>query len=405
MKKSFYVSLALAAALLFTALPVRADAASRSTTGFPLPTTSTYTASALSHYSGGALHRSYLYTYGAMRNAAYDPYCVVDIPASRGTPIYAVADGTVSVNTYDNGGGNYLVLQHNDGTYSYYGHMRERSTLPLGRAVKAGDVLGYVGMTGTATGYHLHFEWSGHDPYCEYSAQGYITGRTLAAAVYPHQHTSTTGTGITSVSCTVTTGAAETITQTSAVLRGTLSASGVKVTECGVFLGTSRTNMQKLGSDSIDTYSTSFFYSTVKYGRPLTAGTTYYYQAYAKVGNTTYFGEIRTFQTPPAASCTVITGAADTITQTSAVLRGTLSASGVKVTECGMFLGTSRTNMQKLGSDSINTYSTSFFYSTVKYGQALTPGTTYYYQAYAKAGNTTYFGEIRTFQTPPKKSS
>lgn len=407
MKKSSFVSLALAIVLLAAALPIRADAANAA--AFPLPTTSTYTVSALSNYSGGARHSSYLYTYGPMRSAAYDPYCLADIPAPRGTPIYAVADGVVLTNTYGSGGGYYLVLRHSDSTYSYYGHMRAQSSLPVGTSVRAGAILGYVGMTGTATGYHLHFEWSGHDPYCEYAARGYITGRTLAAAVYPHQHSGTGGTGtVNTASCAVTTGAADTITQTSAVLRGSVSASGVKVNECGVFLGTSRTNMQKLGSDTINTYGTSFYYSTAKYGQPLTAGTTYYYQAYAQTGNTTYYGDICTFRTLDASavnsqpSATVKSSGATNVTISSAQLNGSVSTLGnAHIQETGAYLGTSASNMTLLGKDAVNNRigSLSMWYGTEKYGRTLQPDTTYYYYCYAVVDGKTVNGSVASFRT------
>lgn len=110
-----------------------------------------------------------------LKKKNYD-YCtfVIDIMAPQGTTIYAVADGKVEENKYGKSGGNYVVLSHDDGSYSYYGHMNRQSSLSVGSWIKQGDVIGYVGMTGAASGYHLHFEWSKHDPYLMYSSLGYV---------------------------------------------------------------------------------------------------------------------------------------------------------------------------------------------------------------------------------------
>lgn len=94
----------------------------------------------------------------------------------------------------------------------------------------------------------------------------------------------------------------------------------------------------------------------------------------------------------------VNTTAADTITETSAILRGSFTITGARASECGMYLGTDPNNLTKLGSDTVNTSGTSMFYSTAKYGRTLEPGTTYYYQGYAKVGNNIYWGQKKSFQ-------
>ena len=113
--------------------------------GFPLPTNKSYAVTVLSRYSGGGNHDSYLYTYGPLKGQNVDRNVVMDISASAWTPIYAVASGTVRTNKYGNNGGNYLVIAHDDGTYSYYGHMQSRSSYGVGSRVNAGDIIGYVG--------------------------------------------------------------------------------------------------------------------------------------------------------------------------------------------------------------------------------------------------------------------
>ena len=87
----------------------------------------------------------------------------VDIGAARGTPIHAAANGTVIVakNGGWNGGyGNYVVITHDNGTETLYAHMTRTAVSP-GQTISAGQTIGYVGMTGLATGPHLHFEVRG----------------------------------------------------------------------------------------------------------------------------------------------------------------------------------------------------------------------------------------------------
>ena len=80
-----------------------------------------------------------------------------DITAPGGTPIMAARSGVVLVSTYGSSYGNYVTIAHSDGTRSLYAHMSSRAISP-GSTVSAGQVIGYVGSTGSATGNHLHFE-------------------------------------------------------------------------------------------------------------------------------------------------------------------------------------------------------------------------------------------------------
>jgi hypothetical protein len=84
-----------------------------------------------------------------------------DIFAPLGSPILAVADGTVFSVGWNRIGGNRLWLRDREGNYFYYAHLAAFSTLAVeGASVHVGDVLGFVGNTGDAAGtpYHLHFE-------------------------------------------------------------------------------------------------------------------------------------------------------------------------------------------------------------------------------------------------------
>ena len=84
----------------------------------------------------------------------------VDFAAPTGTPIRASADGVVDIAGPSGGYGNLVVLKHWSGYSTAYGHMsRFAPGMHKGTRVKQGDVIGYVGMTGWATGPHLHYEF------------------------------------------------------------------------------------------------------------------------------------------------------------------------------------------------------------------------------------------------------
>lgn len=91
-------------------------------------------------------------------------YNGVDIGAPNGTPIYAAAAGTVVValnnGGYNGGYGNYVVVQHANGTQTLYAHMSAVLTT-MGATVGKGEQIGRVGSTGKSTGNHLHFEVRG----------------------------------------------------------------------------------------------------------------------------------------------------------------------------------------------------------------------------------------------------
>jgi murein DD-endopeptidase MepM/ murein hydrolase activator NlpD len=84
----------------------------------------------------------------------------VDFAAATGTPIHAAADGVVEMVATQNGYGNIVVLKHWSHITTAYAHMsRFAAGLRKGEKVSQGDVIGYVGSTGWATGPHLHYEF------------------------------------------------------------------------------------------------------------------------------------------------------------------------------------------------------------------------------------------------------
>jgi murein DD-endopeptidase MepM/ murein hydrolase activator NlpD len=86
-----------------------------------------------------------------------------DIGAACGTPLVAVAAGTITKSAYHARAGNYLILdlKRSDQDLAYM-HMTELTTLKIGTSVSAGQVVGFTGDSGNASGCHLHFElWEG----------------------------------------------------------------------------------------------------------------------------------------------------------------------------------------------------------------------------------------------------
>lgn len=92
-----------------------------------------------------------------------------DYAAAEGTPVRAIGDGVVIFAGKKGGYGNMIDIRHRNGMVSRYGHMRNFATgVKSGSHVSMGSTIGYVGMTGWATGPHLHFEIRvdgvAHDP-------------------------------------------------------------------------------------------------------------------------------------------------------------------------------------------------------------------------------------------------
>jgi murein DD-endopeptidase MepM/ murein hydrolase activator NlpD len=83
----------------------------------------------------------------------------IDFAAPIGTPIYAAGDGQITRRGLNGGYGNYIQIKHNGTMSTAYGHMSKFDpNFKVGSRVKQGQVIGYVGETGVATGPHLHYE-------------------------------------------------------------------------------------------------------------------------------------------------------------------------------------------------------------------------------------------------------
>jgi murein DD-endopeptidase MepM/ murein hydrolase activator NlpD len=81
----------------------------------------------------------------------------VDLTADPGKPIYATGNGIVESAKWDGGYGNCVVIDHGFGYKSVYGHCKDMSVRP-GQKVTRGQKIATVGMTGTASGNHVHYE-------------------------------------------------------------------------------------------------------------------------------------------------------------------------------------------------------------------------------------------------------
>ena len=88
----------------------------------------------------------------------YRPHLGVDYAAPSGTPVHAVADGVVSFKGWSGGGGNTLRIKHAGNLETGYLHLKGFAKgINKGTRVKQGDLIGYVGSTGTSTGPHLDY--------------------------------------------------------------------------------------------------------------------------------------------------------------------------------------------------------------------------------------------------------
>lgn len=83
----------------------------------------------------------------------------VDYAAPRGTPVKAAGDGKVSFRSRKGGYGNTVILQHGGNITTLYAHLSRFGKYRNGQRVRQGQIIGYVGATGLATGPHLHYEY------------------------------------------------------------------------------------------------------------------------------------------------------------------------------------------------------------------------------------------------------
>lgn len=107
----------------------------------------------------------------------------VDFRAPPGTPIYAAGDGVISRMGWSEGYGHQVRIKHKRGFMTVYAHMSAyNEDLSPGMTVKRGDIVGYVGESGTATGPHLHFEVRRDGKFLNPMTLDLPSGRSLAGS-------------------------------------------------------------------------------------------------------------------------------------------------------------------------------------------------------------------------------
>jgi murein DD-endopeptidase MepM/ murein hydrolase activator NlpD len=95
---------------------------------------------------------------GSVSQFYHAGHLALDIAAPSGTPVVASAPGVVTYASWTNsGGGNVVSIDHGGGMQTVYNHLGG-FTVGSGSYVGTGQVIGYVGCTGTCTGPHVHFE-------------------------------------------------------------------------------------------------------------------------------------------------------------------------------------------------------------------------------------------------------
>jgi murein DD-endopeptidase MepM/ murein hydrolase activator NlpD len=111
------------------------------------------------------------------------PHEAIDYVAVAGTPVISIGPGVVESAGWQGGYGYRVEINHGGGYVSSYGHLSSfGENVSVGRGVQAGDVIGYVGVTGRSTGPHLHFEFSRDQEKLDYLSARIYAGEKLSGA-------------------------------------------------------------------------------------------------------------------------------------------------------------------------------------------------------------------------------
>jgi len=115
------------------------------------------------------------------------PHFGTDYAAPHGTPIMSVGDGTVTEAKYSGGNGNYVKIRHNKTIETQYLHMSKFAAgIRPGKRVSQGDIIGYVGSTGLATGPHVCFRFWKNGKQVDHRKEQLHTAEPIADRLRPH---------------------------------------------------------------------------------------------------------------------------------------------------------------------------------------------------------------------------
>ena len=198
--------------------------------------------------------------------------------------------------------------------------------------------------------------------------------------------------------------AASTITSTTATLNGNITSDGgATITARGFVYATSNAGLtiENTAADTVIVSGTTGVFTENITG--LTAGTTYYYTAYAINSVDTTYGEVQSFTTEAvvgAVAPTASTAAASNITSTTATLNGNITSDGgATITARGFVYAISNADLTIGATDVMDVTVSGTTGDFEKEVTSVTAGTTYYYRAYAENSVGTTYGDIESFTT------
>jgi murein DD-endopeptidase MepM/ murein hydrolase activator NlpD len=111
----------------------------------------------------------------------FRPHLGIDYVAPTGTPVVTIGDGKIIFVGWKNGFGKTVVIKHNNVYTTSYGHLSKfKKGIYVGRKVKQGDVIGYVGSTGLSTGPHLDFRIQQNGRYVNFLTLNFPSSRSVS---------------------------------------------------------------------------------------------------------------------------------------------------------------------------------------------------------------------------------
>lgn len=310
--------------------------------------------------------------------------------AVSGTPVPVATTGSATAVSTSGATLNGTVNAENQSVSYQFAYGASPSSLNQSTPLTAGP----TGQTDTAVSAAL----SGLSPSTTYYYQLNIVsgGQTYSGSVQ-----SFTTAAAPAQTPTVTTGSASQITGSGALLAGTINPNGPQAVTYRFAYGTSSTNPGKTTAWTTGPFGTTVSpVSAAVTG--LGANTTYYFKLQVSSGGRTYSGAIQSFKTsqaPPAPQVPVVTtGSATKVSDTTAVLGGSVNPNGSGAVSYRFSYGTSQTNLNRTTPQSVGlTGSTTVPVSVGITGLSQT--TTYYFRLDVSSGGQTYSGAVHSFRT------